>query len=58
MQTKAKEDVAIIDKRKRMLQSFLNRVSSHPELSNEHVFHKFLETGVSWVYKFFIIRYY
>uniref|UniRef100_U9V033 PX domain-containing protein n=1 Tax=Rhizophagus irregularis (strain DAOM 181602 / DAOM 197198 / MUCL 43194) TaxID=747089 RepID=U9V033_RHIID len=48
LQGKAKEDVAIIEKRKRMLQSFLNRVSNHPQLSNEHVFHKFLETGVSW----------
>ncbi|CAG8528271.1 4656_t:CDS:2 [Funneliformis mosseae] len=48
LQNKAKEDVAMIEKRKRMLQSFLNRVSSHPQLSDEHVFHKFLETGVSW----------
>ncbi|RIA94861.1 hypothetical protein C1645_758948 [Glomus cerebriforme] len=48
LQSKAKEDVAIIEKRKRMLQSFLNRVSNHPQLSNEHVFHKFLEAGVSW----------
>ncbi|CAI2168127.1 14682_t:CDS:2 [Funneliformis geosporum] len=48
LQNKAKEDIAMIEKRKRMLQSFLNRVSSHPQLSDEHVFHKFLETGVSW----------
>jgi len=49
LQNKAKEDVTIIEKRKRMLQSFLNRVSNHPQLSDEHVFHKFLENGVSWV---------
>ncbi|CAG8509171.1 7414_t:CDS:2 [Acaulospora morrowiae] len=47
MQNKAKED-AVIGKRKRMLQSFLNRLSNHPQLSNEHVFHRFMENGVPW----------
>ncbi|KAI9202638.1 uncharacterized protein BJ171DRAFT_164969 [Polychytrium aggregatum] len=42
-QAKAKEDKAIIEKRKRMLQSFLNRVATHPLLVREHVFHQFLE---------------
>lgn len=48
-QAKAKEDAALISRRKRMLQTFLNRVGRHPILSNEHVFHRFLEGEVSWV---------
>lgn len=48
-QGKAKEDVAMIARRKRMLQTFLNRIARHPILSNEHVFHRFLEGEVSWV---------
>ncbi|KAG9312889.1 hypothetical protein JVU11DRAFT_6322 [Chiua virens] len=47
-QAKAKEDAAMISRRKRMLQTFLNRVARHPILSNEHVFHRFLEGEVSW----------
>lgn len=39
----------MVEKRKRMLQTFLNRVAKHPELGKDHVFHRFLETGVSWV---------
>ncbi|KAI0244754.1 Sorting nexin, cytoplasm-to-vacuole targeting pathway/endosomal sorting [Massospora cicadina] len=35
-QTRAKEDVHVIDKRKRMLQSFLNRIVAHPILASEH----------------------
>ena len=48
-QAKAREDVAMIARRKRMLQAFLNRVARHPILSNEHVFHRFLQGEVSWV---------
>jgi sorting nexin-41/42 len=48
-QAKAKEDVAMIARRKRMLQTFLNRLARHPILSNEHVFHRFLDGEVSWV---------
>lgn len=48
-QGKAKEDVAMIARRKRMLQTFLNRIARHPIISNEHVFHRFLEGEVSWV---------
>lgn len=48
-QAKAKEDAAMIAQRKRMLQTFLNRVARHPILSNEHVFHRFLDGEVSWV---------
>ncbi|TFY53623.1 hypothetical protein EVJ58_g9350 [Rhodofomes roseus] len=47
-QAKAKEDAAMIARRKRMLQTFLNRVARHPILSNEHVFHRFLDGEVSW----------
>ena len=39
----------MIARRKRMLQTFLNRIASHPILSNEHVFHRFLDGEVSWV---------
>ena len=39
----------MIAKRKRMLQTFLNRLARHPILSNEHVFHRFLDGEVSWV---------
>lgn len=48
-QTKAKEDAAMISRRKRMLQTFLNRVAKHPILSHEVVFHKFLDGNASWV---------
>ncbi|KAF7356850.1 Sorting nexin-41 [Mycena venus] len=47
-QAKAKEDAALIARRKRMLQTFLNRVARHPILSNDHVFHRFLDGEVSW----------
>ncbi|TFK39408.1 hypothetical protein BDQ12DRAFT_712121 [Crucibulum laeve] len=47
-QGKAKEDTAMIARRKRMLQTFLNRLARHPILSNEHVFHRFLDGEVSW----------
>ncbi|KAJ7636058.1 hypothetical protein DFH06DRAFT_1054679 [Mycena polygramma] len=47
-QAKAKEDMALIARRKRMLQTFLNRVAKHPILSNDHVFHRFLDGEVSW----------
>lgn len=46
---KAKEDAAMISRRKRMLQTFLNRIARHPILSNERVFHRFLDGEVSWV---------
>ncbi|THU91506.1 hypothetical protein K435DRAFT_780673 [Dendrothele bispora CBS 962.96] len=47
-QAKAKEDAAMIARRKRMLQTFLNRLAKHPILSNAHVFHRFLDGDVSW----------
>jgi hypothetical protein len=48
-QAKAKEDAAMIARRKRMLQTFLNRLARHPNLSRDHVFHRFLDGQVSWV---------
>ena len=48
-QGKAKEDATLIARRKRMLQTFLNRLARHPILSTEHVFHRFLDGEVSWV---------
>ncbi|KAF8757788.1 PhoX homologous domain, present in p47phox and p40phox [Rhizoctonia solani] len=46
--SKAKEDANLIARRRRMLQVFLNRIARHPILSNDHVFHRFLERDVSW----------
>lgn len=48
-QGKAKEDAVLIARRKRLLQTFLNRLGRHPILSNEHIFHRFLDGEVSWV---------
>ncbi|KAF8922780.1 Sorting nexin, cytoplasm-to-vacuole targeting pathway/endosomal sorting, partial [Dissophora ornata] len=48
LQNKSKEDAVMVEKRKRMLQKFLNRLAKHEILSYEHVFHRFLEPGVSW----------
>lgn len=45
---KAKKDPKIIDKRKRTLQTFLNRLAVHPFFREEPVFHSFLEGSKSW----------
>ncbi|EIW72453.1 hypothetical protein TREMEDRAFT_25756 [Tremella mesenterica DSM 1558] len=47
-QSKAKEDATVIARRKRLLEDFLRRLAKHPILGGEHVFHRFLEDGVSW----------
>lgn len=47
--TKAKEDEAIIDHRKRMLASFLNRCRKLPEVREDGVFWRFLDPHTSWV---------
>jgi hypothetical protein len=44
----------IIEKRKRMLGSFLNRVATHPILSTEHIFHQFIDANVIWASKMII----
>jgi len=56
-QAKAREDAALIARRKRMLQTFLNRIARHPIISNEHVFHRFLQGEVSWVCTHILKRY-
>ncbi|CAO0795372.1 unnamed protein product [Mucor circinelloides] len=48
LQTRVKDDLPMVEKRKRMLQTFLNRVAKHPELGRDHVFHRFLESNVIW----------
>ncbi|KAJ3257578.1 Sorting nexin, cytoplasm-to-vacuole targeting pathway/endosomal sorting [Boothiomyces macroporosus] len=45
---KAQQDPKIILKRKRLLQSFLNRVASHPKLQGCHEFHLFLKGETPW----------
>lgn len=44
-----KDDPRIIQKRKRLLSLFLNRVAAHPILGRDHVFHQFIEGKLSWV---------
>ncbi|BFZ59677.1 Sorting nexin, cytoplasm-to-vacuole targeting pathway/endosomal sorting [Saitoella coloradoensis] len=46
--TKAKEDVTVIEYRKRALTVFLRKCAMHPHLRASHFFHRFLENDVSW----------
>ncbi|KAJ2549535.1 Sorting nexin, cytoplasm-to-vacuole targeting pathway/endosomal sorting, partial [Coemansia sp. RSA 1933] len=48
LQKRAKEDQYIIERRKRLLERFLNHIVENPILSSEHIFHRFMENGVSW----------
>ncbi|KAJ1679621.1 Sorting nexin, cytoplasm-to-vacuole targeting pathway/endosomal sorting [Spiromyces aspiralis] len=48
MRSRVKEDQYIIEQRKRMLQTFLNRLIRHPILGREHIVHRFLESGEAW----------
>lgn len=45
---KTADDLITVEKRKRMLQSFLNRLVRHSILSTEHVFHRFLDPDTQW----------
>ncbi|KAF7721454.1 Sorting nexin, cytoplasm-to-vacuole targeting pathway/endosomal sorting [Apophysomyces ossiformis] len=45
---RSKTDRVLVEKRKRRLQTFLNRVSKHPELGKDHYFHQFLQNSVNW----------
>lgn len=47
--TKAKEDTAIIELRKRMLAVFLNRCRQMKEIREDGVWWRFLDPNVSWV---------
>jgi len=45
----AKNDMKVIEKRKRMLSSFLNGCKSIPNVKNSIVWQKFLDPTVSWI---------
>ncbi|KAL7339811.1 sorting nexin-41 [Rhodotorula toruloides] len=45
---KAKEDAALIARRRRMLSTFLNRTLEHPVLGQERVFRRFLDPETPW----------
>ncbi|KAI8882685.1 PX-domain-containing protein [Backusella circina FSU 941] len=45
---KQKDDTHLIEKRKRMLERFLTRISEHPILKREHVFHRFMDGSTTW----------
>ncbi|KAK9324070.1 hypothetical protein V1517DRAFT_318661 [Lipomyces orientalis] len=47
--TKAKEDMRIIDHRRRMLAVFLNRCRAMRQIREHAVFQKFLDPNVSWI---------
>lgn len=47
--TKAKDDVNIIDLRKRMLAVFLNRCRKMKDIREDGVWWRFLDPNVSWV---------
>lgn len=47
--TKAKEDTAIIDLRKRMLGVFLNRCRQMKDIREDGVWWRFMDPNVSWV---------
>lgn len=49
--TKAKEDMGIIDLRKRMLTVFLNRCRKMKEVREDGVWWRFLDPNASWVSK-------
>ncbi|RCI02617.1 Autophagy-protein 20 [Rhizopus stolonifer] len=46
--TRKDENIGVINKRKRMLERFLVRISDHPILRQEHVFHRFIHGNESW----------
>jgi hypothetical protein len=54
--TKAKEDTAIIELRKRMLGVFLNRCRRMKEIREDGVWWRFLDPNVSWVSIRYILR--
>lgn len=45
---KAKEDAALIARRRRMLATFLNRTLIHPTLGQDRVFRRFLDPETPW----------
>src|SRR6201996_3722376 len=53
--TRAKEDVGIIELRKRMLAVFLNRCRRMQDVLEDGVWWKFLDPNVSWVRLYFVM---
>ncbi|GAA5852366.1 hypothetical protein JCM8547_006756 [Rhodosporidiobolus lusitaniae] len=47
--SKAKEDAALIARRRRMLSTFLNRTFLHPALGQDRVFRRFLDPETPWL---------
>lgn len=47
--TKAKQDVGVIDQRKRMLAVFLNRCRKMKDVLEDGVYWRFLDPNSSWV---------
>ncbi|GAA5881077.1 hypothetical protein JCM5296_006476 [Sporobolomyces johnsonii] len=47
--SKAKEDVALIARRRRMLATFLNRTLAHKVLGQDRVFRRFLDPETPWL---------
>jgi len=47
---------SMVEKRKRMLQTFLNRLRKHPVLSSMHIIHLFIQHGAQWSSKQDIIE--
>jgi len=47
--SKAKEDVALIARRRRMLSTFLNRTMAHSTLGKDRVFTRFLDPEIPWL---------
>ncbi|GAA5834634.1 hypothetical protein JCM3766R1_003627 [Sporobolomyces carnicolor] len=47
--SKAKEDVALIARRRRMLATFLNRTLQHPVLGQDRVLQRFLDPETPWL---------
>lgn len=47
-QSKAKEDAAVIARRRRMLSVFLNRCHRHPVLGQDRTFNRFLDPNTTW----------
>ncbi|KAI8340261.1 hypothetical protein BC941DRAFT_511626 [Chlamydoabsidia padenii] len=48
LQNRVTHDITTIEKRKRMLQTFLNQVAKHPYLGHNHLFHQFLDPNIIW----------
>ncbi|KAI8377580.1 uncharacterized protein BYT42DRAFT_349257 [Radiomyces spectabilis] len=48
VQRRMTDEQPLIDKRKRLLQRFLQRLAAHPTLCREHILHLFLDPDILW----------